>query len=95
MDELEVNETYKINGSLCLDRSWITIENILVKVIEKNTLIHLQINENSKTTFNQAIEKHPKSQHMYLKQFIWDELQGELVFALSEQEDYEDIIITK
>tara|TARA_R100001530_G_C4203351_1_gene125392 strand:+ start:234 stop:530 length:297 start_codon:yes stop_codon:yes gene_type:complete len=98
MDELEVNETYKINGSLCLDRDYIELDNVSVQVTEKNSnpavdYISFQIQEKSIDIVNQAIEKTDNKDH--LQWLLWEDLKGEIGFFISEPEYYEDIIITK
>jgi hypothetical protein len=93
MNKLEVNKIYKINGFICLDRDYIKLDNVSIKVTEKNKYIGLQIQKESIDIVNQAIEKTNNKDH--LQWLLWEDLKGEIGFNLNESEYYEDLIITK
>ena len=98
INDLEVNEIYKMSGIFCLDRDYIKIDNVSVQVTEKNTnpavdYISFQIQEDSIDRVNQVLDKTDNKDH--LKWLLWEDLKGEIGFFISESEYYEDIIITK
>ena len=102
INDLEVNEIYKMSGIFCLDRDYIKIDNVSVQVTEKDIdeqfnfvddYISFQIQEDSIDRVNQVLNKTDNKEH--LKWFLWKDLEGELSFFISEPEYYKDIIFTK
>jgi|TARA_R100000501_G_C2543605_1_gene61275 hypothetical protein len=97
INDLEVNEIYKMSGIFCLDRDYIKLDDVSVQVTEKNDYISFQIQEESIDIVNQVLDKTDNKDH--LKWLLWEDLKGQISFLISDLEYrysfYKDITITK